>query len=301
MSDKIIKMLAYQGRVSVICAETTNLVEKARKIHDLSPVATAAFGRVLTIASIMGAEMKSAKDKLTIQIKANGPAGMIVVTANNFPKVKGYVANPRIDIPLNEDGKLDVAQAIGNEGYINVVKDMGLKEPYVGICPIVSGEIAEDFAEYFAKSEQKNTAVALGVLVNKNGVKSAGGYVITPMPDATQEDITNLEQHIFQAGAISKMLDQNLTLQEIGKKVTGDENIQVIEQQIEPMYECDCSKQHMENGLLTMGKEELQSIIEEDGKAELTCHFCNKKYEFTKEELQAIVDKIDKEEYNTNG
>ena len=267
MNDKIIKMLAYQGRVSVICASTTNLVEKARNTHDLSPVITAAFGRILTMASIMGAEMKSAKDKLTIQVKGNGPAGMVLVTANNFPKVKGYVANPQVDIPLNEDGKLDVQGAIGNEGYINVVKDMGLKEPYIGICPLISGEMAEDFAEYFAKSEQKNTAVGLGVLVNKDGVKSAGGYVITPMPDATEEDIVNLEQNIFKAGAISKMLDQNLTLEEIGKKITGDENIQIIEENITPLYECDCSKEHMADALKTIGKDELHNMIEEDGKS----------------------------------
>lgn len=296
MNDKILKMLAYQGRVSVICASTTNLVEKARNTHDLSPVITAGFGRILTMASIMGTEMKGAKDKLTIQVKGNGPAGMVLVTANNFPKVKGYVTNPQVDIPLNEDGKLDVQGAIGNEGYINVVKDMGLKEPYIGICPLISGEIAEDFAEYFAKSEQKNTAVGLGVLVNKDGVKSAGGYVITPMPDATEEDIFNLEQNIFKAGAISKMLDQNLTLEEIGKKITGDENIQIIEENITPIYECDCSKEHMADALETIGKDELCKIIEEDGKAELVCHFCNKKYEFTREELEEIETRIDKTE-----
>ena len=295
MSDKIIKMLAYNKKISVICANTTELVEKARNIHDLSPVVTAAFGRVLTIASLMGVEMKSTKDKLTVQIKGNGPIGQMLVTANNFPKVKGYVTNPVVDIPLNEDGKLDVSGAVGYEGYINVIKDIGLKEPYVGICPLVSGEIAQDFAEYFAKSEQKNTAVALGVLVNKDGVKSAGGYVITPMPDATEEEIFKLEQNIFKAGAISKMLDENLSLKEIGMKITGDENIEIIEENIVPIYECDCSKEHMEEALQTIGKEELVNILEEDGKAELTCHFCNKKYNLTKEELKAIIDKIEKQ------
>ena len=170
MQDKIMKFLAYDGKISVVCASTTELVEEARKIHDLSPVATAAFGRLLTISAIMGNEMKSKEDKLTVQIKGNGPLGTMLVTADNFPRVKGYVANPVVDLPLNEFGKLDVGQAIGN-GYINVIKDIGLKDPYIGICPLVSGEIAEDFAEYFAKSEQKNTAVALGVLVDKNGVK----------------------------------------------------------------------------------------------------------------------------------
>lgn len=288
MQDKIMKFLAYEGKISVICIDSTELVEKAKNTHDLSPVATAAFGRMLTATAIMANEMKNEKDKITVQIKGNGPLQMMVATANNFPKVKGYVANPIVDLPLNEDGKLDVGGAVGN-GYINVIKDIGLKEPYVGICPLVSGEIAEDFAEYFAKSEQKNTAVALGVLVDKDGVKSAGGYIITPMPDATNEEISQVEQSIFKAGAISKMLDKNLSLQEIAKKITGDENIKLIEENITPIYECDCSKEYMADALATLDKKELKSMIEEDGKAELTCHFCNKKYNFSKEELEEIV------------
>lgn len=288
MQDKIMKFLAYEGKISVICIDSTELVEKAKNTHDLSPVATAAFGRMLTATAIMANEMKNEKDKITVQIKGNGPLQMMVATANNFPKVKGYVANPIVDLPLNEDGKLDVGGAVGN-GYINVIKDIGLKEPYVGICPLVSGEIAEDFAEYFAKSEQKNTAVALGVLVDKDGVKSAGGYIITPMPDATNEEISQVEQSIFKAGAISKMLDKNLSLQEIAKKITGDENIKLIEENITPIYECDCSKEYMAEALATLDKKELKSMIEEDGKAELTCHFCNKKYNFSKKELEEIV------------
>ena len=288
MQDKIMKFLAYDGKISVVCASTTKLVEEARKIHDLSPVATAAFGRLLTISAIMGNEMKSKEDKLTVQMKGNGPIGTMLVTADNFPRVKGYVANPVVDLPLNDMGKLDVGGAVGNAGFINVIKDIGLKEPYVGICPLISGEIAEDFAEYFAKSEQKNTAVGLGVLVNKEGVKSAGGYIITPMPDATEEDISNIEQNIFKAGAVSKMLDQKLTLKEIGEKITGDKNIKVLTENITPKYECDCSKEHMAEALKTIVKQELEKIIKEDEKAELTCHFCNKKYMFTKEELEKI-------------
>ena len=291
MNDKIIKCLAYNGKISVICANTTELVEKARKIHDLSPVTTAAFGRLLTITALMGNEMKNEKDKLTIQMKGNGPIGMMVTVANNFPVVKGYVANPVIDLPLNEDGKLDVGGAVGHSGFINVIKDIGMKEPYIGVSTITSGEIAEDFAEYFVKSEQKNTAVALGVLVDKNGVKSAGGYMITPMPDATDEEISQIEQSIFKAGAISRMLDEKLSLLEIAKKVTGDNNIEVIEENITPIYECDCSKEHMSEALATLDKNVLKEMIEEDGKAELVCHFCNKKYEFSKEELEDILEK----------
>ncbi len=186
-----------------------------------------------------------------------------------------------------------LAGAVGYEGYINVIKDIGLKEPYIGISPLTSGEIADDFANYFVNSEQRNSAVALGVLVDKNGVKSAGGYLINPMPDATEEEISKVEQAIFKAGAMSKMLDEKLTLEEIAKRITGDEQVEIIEENITPIYQCDCSKEHMAGGLITIGKEELQNIIETDGQAELVCHFCNKKYEFSQNDLEEIVKKID--------
>ena len=293
MSDKIIKFLAHEGRISVICADTTNMVEEARKVHDMSPVVTAAFGRLLTITAIMATEMKGSKDKLTVQLKGNGPIGVMIATANNKPIVKGYATNPVVEMPLNEEGKLDVGGAVGYEGYINVVKDMGLKDPYIGISPLVSGEIAEDFANYFVNSEQRNSAVALGVLVDKNGVRASGGYLINSMPDATEEDISIVEQSIFKAGAMSKMLNQNLTLEEIAKKITGDENVQIVEDNIIPEFKCDCSKEHMQDALMTIGKEELQDIIENEGKAELVCHFCNKKYQFSKEELENILKDIE--------
>ena len=296
MSDKIIKFLAHSGRVSVICADTTQMVEEARKTHDMSPVVTAAFGRLLTITSIMATEMKGSKDKLTVQLKGNGPIGVMIATANNKPTVKGYAANPVVEMSLNEDGKLDVSGAVGYEGYINVVKDIGLKDPYIGISPLVSGEIAEDFANYFVNSEQRNSAVALGVLVDKNGVRASGGYLINPMPDATEEDISAVEQSIFKAGAMSKMLDQNLTLEEIAKKITGDENVEIIEDSIVPEFKCDCSKEHMQDALMTIGKEELNDIIEKEGKAELVCHFCNKKYQFDKQDLENILKNIEKSE-----
>ena len=293
MSDKIIKFLAHEGRISVICANTTEMVEEARKIHDMSPVVTAAFGRLLTITAIMATEMKGSKDKLTVQLKGNGPIGVMIATANNKPIVKGYATNPVVELPLNEDGKLDVGGAVGHEGFINVVKDIGLKDPYIGIAPLVSGEIAEDFANYFVNSEQRDSAVALGVLVDKNGVRASGGYLINPMPDATEADISTVEQSIFKAGAMSKMLDQNLTLEEIAKKITGDENVEIIEDDIVPEFKCDCSKEHMQDALMTIGKEELQDMIEKEGKAELVCHFCNKKYEFNKEELENILRNIE--------
>ena len=289
MKDQIIKFLAYNGKISVTCCSTTNLVEEARKLHDLSPLATAAMGRVLTITALIGAEMKNKTDKLTIQIKGNGPIGKIVAVSDNSSHVKACITNPHADLPLNEFGKLDVGGAIGNQGFINVIKDIGLKEPYIGISPLTSGEIAEDFANYFQTSEQKQTAVALGVLVDKDGVRSSGGYIITPMPDATEEEISKVEQSIFKAGAISKMLDNNLSLKEIAQKVTGDENVQIIDTSIEPEYECKCNKEKFADGLMTLGNEQLTELIEEDGKAEIQCQFCNKRYNFNKEELEEIL------------
>ena len=292
MNDKITNFLAYDGRIAISCIKTTNMVEEARKIHDLSPVATAALGRLLTITSLMAIEMKNEEDKITVQVKGNGPIGTMLVVANNIPEVKGYVQNPYVDLPLNEFGKLDVGGAVGNYGYINVIKDIGLKEPYVGVSNLTSGEIADDFTNYFVNSEQRQAAVGLGVLVDKNGVREAGGYLITPMPDATDEDISNVEKGIFEAGAISKMLDEKLSLIDIAKKVTGDKNIKVIEDCKVPVYKCDCSKEKMANALASIGRKELEDIIKEDGRAELVCHFCNKRYQFNKEELEQIRDGI---------
>ena len=290
MSDKIIRFLAYKGKVSIVCADTTQLVEDARKIHDLSPVATAVFGRLLTITAIMAQEMKSEQNKLSIQIKGNGPIGSMLTTANNIPEIKGYVANPYVDLPLNEFGKLDVGGAVGQEGYIHVIKDIGLKEPYVGVSPLTSGEIADDFTNYFVSSEQRQSAVALGVLVDKDGVRKAGGYLITPMPDATEDEISQIEKSIFEAGAISKMLDENLTLLEIAKKVTGDKEVKILTEGIIPKYKCDCSKEKMSKALISIGKKDLEEIIEKDKKAELVCHFCNKKYQFSEEELETLLE-----------
>ena len=292
MKDQIIKFLAHNGKISVTCASTTNLVEEARKLHDLSPVSTAVLGRVLTMTALMGCEMKNKTDKLTIQIKGNGPIGKIVAVSDNYPHVKACVTNPRVDIPLNEFGKIDVGGAVGNEGFINVIKDIGLKEPYIGVSPLTSGEIAEDFANYYQTSEQKQTAVALGVLVDKNGVRASGGYIITPMPDATLEEISIVEQSIFKAGAMSKMLDEQLSLKEIAQKITGDQKVQVIDASIEPVYECGCSKEKFAESLVTLGKKELTELIKEDEKAEIICQFCNKKYNFNKEELEEILNKI---------
>lgn len=287
--DNIKRFLAYNGKINIVCVSTTELVEEARKVHDLSPLATAALGRTLTMASIIASGLKGEKDTVTLQIKGNGPIGTIVAVSDSKVRTRGYVANPGIELPLRKDGKLNVGAAVGNEGYVYVIKDIGLKEPYVGMSKIVSGEIAEDFANYFYISEQKNTAVALGVLVDKNGVRSAGGYIVTAMPDATEDDLFILENRIKEAKSVSQMLDENMSLEEIAKDITGDENIQTVEDGIVPKYECTCSKEKMENALVSIGKEELEKIIVEDKKAELVCNFCNKKYEFSEEELKKLI------------
>ncbi len=288
--DKIQKFLAYNGKINITCVETTNLVEEARKLHDLSPVATAVLGRVLTMGALMASAFKDKDDSVTLQIRANGPIGGVTVTAEADGRVRGYVTNPQVEVPLRKDGKLNVGEAVGNDGFLYVIKDIGLKEPYIGMSKLISGEIAEDFANYYYTSEQKNTAVALGVLVNKDGVKKAGGFIVSSLPDATEDELFILENRLKEAMPISKMLEENMSLLEIAKDITGDINIQVLNQEEkEPRYECSCSKEKMARGLQTIGKEELQKIIEEDKKAETVCQFCNKNYEFNEEELKSLI------------
>ena len=294
MKNKAIKFLAYNKKVSVMCIDTTELVEEARKIHDLTPTVTAAAGRALTVAAMMAyLETKELTDSITIQIKGTGPiGGMVLITGLENEKqanVRMYVQNPHVELPLKPNGKIDVGGAVGHQGYLNVIKQNELTNSnYNGLIPLVSGEIAEDFTEFFAKSEQKPTALTLGVLVNKDGVKRAGGYIINPMPDARDEEISKIEESLKEAKPISEMLDEGLTLEEIAKIVTGDENIEILEQDLDVTYKCNCSKEKIENGIISLGKEEISKIIEEDGKLEAECHFCHKKYNFSLEELKEI-------------
>ena len=287
--DNIKRFLAYNGRINIVCISTTDLVEEARNVHDLSPVATAALGRTLTMAAIIGSGLKGEKDTVTLQIKGNGPIGNIVAVSDSKLRTRGYVSEPKVDVPLKQNGKLDVSAAVGKEGFIYVIKDIGLKEPYVGMSKIVSGEIAEDFTNYFYISEQKNTAVALGVLVDKDGVRASGGYIVTAMPDATEDDLFILENRIREAKPISQMLDENMSLEDIAKDITGDVNIEVVEENLAPKYECNCSTERMEKALISIGKEELTKIAEEDKKAEIVCHFCNRTYQFEEEELKNLI------------
>ena len=292
MKDRLIDCLAYDGKVSIKCISSTDMVEEARKLHDLSPTASAALGRLLTITSIMGYETKEEKGSITNQIKGDGPLGMLTAVGENNGNVKGYVANPKLDLPLNENnGKLDVGTAVGKNGMLYIIKDLGIGKPYVGMTPIVSGEIAEDFTNYFATSEQTPSVIALGVLVDKNGIKSAGGYKLSLMPDATDEIISKIEEQVGKIDPVSKMLDEQKTLEEIAKEVTGDSNLKVLAE-INPEYKCNCSREKCEKGLIAIGKEELQKIIDEEEKIEIACNFCDKRYEFTREDMKKLLNNM---------
>lgn len=297
--DKLIKFMAYNERVSVVCANTTKLVNKVKDIHDLTPTTTAAMGRFITICGIMGfTDTKENEDSITIQIKGNGPIGSMICVVRkeeNVSKVKACISNHLVELPLKPNGKIDVGGAVGNQGFLNIIRKNSITDSeYNGVIPLVSGEIAEDFTEYFAKSEQKPTVLALGVLVNKDGVLSSGGYMINLMPDATEEDIQNIEKALESAPNISQLLLDNKSLEKIAEIVTGDKDVKVIQDDLKIEYECDCNKEKFEDGLISIGKEDLEKIINEDGKAEVVCHFCNKKYNFNKEELTGLLERIQK-------
>lgn len=295
--DSVKKFLAYDERISIICVNTTELVEEIRNIHDLTPTTTAAMGRFATISGIMGfTDIKENDDAITIQIKGEGPIGSIVSVVrrdDNISKIKCYMDNPAVELPLKENGKIDVGGAVGTNGFLNIIKKNKLDDSgYNGLIPLVSGEIAEDFAEYFAKSEQKPTVLALGVLVDKDGVRASGGYMLNLMPDATEEDIVSVEKALENAPTISQMLSENRSLEEIAKIVSGDENLKLLEEDLHIKFECDCNKEKFEKGLISIGKEDLEKILVEDKKANIVCHFCNKEYDFSEDELKQLIEKI---------
>lgn len=295
--DRTIKFLCYDGKVSVIASITTDLVEYVKNLHGLTPTTTAALGRFITISGMMGhTEIKEDDDSITIQLNGKGKTGSLVSVIqreNRKIYVKGYISNPLVELPLKENGKLNVGDAVGTNGYLNIIKENEMtKQGYNGLVPLVSGEIAEDFASYFATSKQVPTVLALGVLVNKDGVKSSGGYMINLMPDATEEEISKIEEAVSKAPTISEMLEEEKSLEEIIKIITGDEHPKIIEDNLIIGYRCDCSKAKFERGLISLGKEEIKEIIEEDGFANTKCHFCNKEYFFSREDLQEILDKI---------
>ena len=277
------------GAIRVFVAVTTDLVNEAQRIHKTYPTATAALGRTLTIAAIMGAGMKNDTDSTTIQFKGDGPLGSIVTVCNNKSEVRGYVVNPGVDIPRKENSKLDVGAAVGR-GFVNVIRDLGLKEPYAGQVPIVTGEIAEDMTYYFAESEQIPTAIALGVLVNPDmSVEAAGGFMIQLMPEATEEIAIQLEEKMKELMPITKMIDEGMSAEDILFYITEGFDMLMENKTVEPRYKCYCSKERMEKALISIGKTELEDLIKEQGEAELTCQFCDNKYTFDKKALEKLL------------
>lgn len=288
MSDYIVRVTAADGQIRAFASTTRELVEKARQTHQTSPVGTAALGRLLTAAGMMGSMMKNENDSLSIIINADGPMGKIGVTANADADVKGYISNPDFQNPPNMFGKLDVGGAIGN-GTLKVIKDMGLKEPYIGQTGLLTGEIAEDLTYYFATSEQVPTSVALGVLMNHdNTVKQSGGFIIQLMPFADEEVIDKLEAKIKEITSITALLDEGLTPEQILEKVLGDFGIE-WNGTMPTRYHCNCSRERVSKVLLSVGKKELESMIADGEPIEVNCHFCNTNYVFSIEELKELL------------
>lgn len=284
---KLKKFLSHADMVKISCVDSTDIVEEARKIHKLNPTPTAALGRLLTMASLMGTMMKNKEDKLTIQIIGDGPLNSMLVTTNMTGNVKGYVSNPLAEAPLKENGKLNVSGIVGN-GELRIIKDIGLGEPYVGTVPLQTGEIAEDFAYYYATSEQIPTVIALGVLVEKTGeVRTAGGYILQTLPDTPDMILELIEKRISEAKPITQMLEEGMTLEEISTYISDDLNTYLTEE-LDVKWQCDCSKERFEKAIISMGKEEIKELAE-DEETQVECHFCNSKYVFTKDEIRKLV------------
>ncbi|MGL5717474.1 MAG: Hsp33 family molecular chaperone HslO [Paraclostridium sp.] len=291
MKDYIIRATAGKGQIRAFVATTKNMVETARDFHKTSKVATAALGRTITATSIMGLMMKNDGDKLTVIINGGGPIGNIVATANAKGTVKGYVSNPNVVVEDYANGKLNVAAAVGTEGTVRVTKDLGLREPYNGSYPMVSGEIAEDLTYYFALSEQTPSVVALGVLTKEEEVECAGGFIIQLMPDAEEENIAKLEENIAKLESVTTMLSNGNNPEAILNIVLEGLNPQILDT-CEVKFDCECSKERVEGVLISIGKQQLAEIIEEDKQAEIGCQFCNTNYLYSEDELKEILKKI---------
>lgn len=290
MSDYIIRATAAQAQVRVFAATTKNLVEEARQRHNTSPVATAALGRLLTAGAMMGAMQKGDNDKLTLQIKCSGPIGGLTVTADAKANVKGFVENPDVMLPPSKAGKLDVGKAL-DMGVLSVIKDMGLKEPYVGQTHLVSGEIAEDLTYYFATSEQVNSSVALGVLMDKNNTdRQAGGFILQLMPFAEEAVIAQLEENLKNLPSVTTMLERGETPESMLDIVLNGLEHEILDK-IPTKFECDCSKEKVEKALISVGQKDIQEMIDDGKPIEVKCHFCNTAYTFNIPELKAILHK----------
>ncbi|MDQ0233300.1 Hsp33 family molecular chaperone HslO [Metabacillus malikii] len=285
--DYLIKALAFDNQVRAYAARTTDTISEAQRRHQTWPTASAALGRSMTFGVMMGSMMKG-DAKITIKIEGKGPIGAILVDSNANGEVRGYVTNPQVHFDLNEQGKLDVARAVGTDGNLTVVKDLGLRDQFSGQVPIVSGELGEDFTYYLVTSEQVPSSVGVGVLVNPdNTILASGGFIIQLMPGTSDETITKIEDRLNKIDPISKLIQRGLTPEEILEEVLGKGNVKFLEKQ--PLqFKCQCSKERIENAIISLGTEEIQAMIDEDGQAEAQCHFCNEKYFLSKDDLENL-------------
>ncbi len=285
---KAVRMISQDGTLTVIATDSTDIVAEMEKIHKTSAVTSAALGRLMTAASMMGAVLKGRDDSITLRLNGNGPAGSVIAVSDSEGNVRGYVSNPIVEIPLNNKGKLDVRGAVGIDGTLTVMKDLGLKEPYIGKIPIVSGEIAEDITSYFATSEQIPTVCALGVLVNPDlSIKAAGGFIIQLLPTALDDTIDKVEDCIKDIPPVTNMLTSGLTPEQICRKVLKLFELELLDE-FNPTYKCNCSKERVTRALLSVGKDELLDMAK-DEKTEVKCHFCNKKYVFSSAEISSLA------------
>lgn len=286
--DYIVKSLAFDGEIRAYAALTTESVQEAQTRHYTWPTASAAMGRTMTATLLMGAMLKG-NQKLTVTVDGKGPIGRIIADANAQGNVRAYVDKPQTHFPLNEQGKLDVRRAVGTDGSIQVVKDVGMKDYFSGASPIVSGELGEDFTYYFATSEQTPSSVGLGVLVNPdNSIKAAGGFIIQVMPGAKEETVTKLENAINQMTPVSKLIEQGLTPEGILHEILGENNVQILET-MDAQFECNCSHEKFLNAIKGLGEAEVQDMIKEDHGAEAVCHFCGNKYKYSEGELEELL------------
>ncbi len=296
MGDRLVRAISKDGFVKAVAVSTRDLTERARQIHKTLPVATAALGRTLAAASMMGNALKGDGASVTLQIKGGGPLGTVLAVSDNEGNVRGTVDNPAVDLPLRPDGKLDVGTAVGSEGTLAVIRDLHMKEPYVGSVGLLGGEIAEDLAAYFVESEQIPTACGLGVLVDRDqSVLAAGGYLIQLLPGAGEDVITKVEGGVMAAGSVTGLLQKNDDPEAILRQVLSDFELEILE--TSPIeYRCYCSRERMERALISLGPEQLRSLMEEQGNAELTCQFCDNVQTFTHEQLQGLLDDMKKKE-----
>ena len=290
--DKLVRAITADGAVKAVAVTTKDLTERVRNIHKTLPVATAALGRTLAAASMMGNALKEDAASLTLQIKGGGPLGTVLAVSDHLGNVRGYVQNPQVDLPLREDGKLDVGGAVGADGTLTVIRDLGMKEPYIGSVGLLGGEIAEDLAAYFVESEQIPTACALGVLVDRDqSVRAAGGYIVQLLPGADEDVISKVEGGVLAAGPVTKLLDADSDPAALLRTVLSDFDVEILE--TSPIeYRCYCSRDRVERALISMGAAELEDLLREQGGCELGCQFCDKVYRYTAEELQALIDRL---------